>query len=314
MKSKFFILALSGLVIITALLLAADHFSVASPLNREVLLAAAEPLESIVRLQDTLPPPGLNAHAFISARLRPDGQIEVLAEKNARQRWPIASLTKLFTAGVVLENHRPDDVVTLTQEDLPESPDSGFFRPGESFRVGDILVPLLLESSNNAAVILARLSNQPQFFIAQMNNWAQSLGLRDTMFFNPNGLDPARGNASSGTNYSSVYDLTLFSKWLIANRPEILVLTKMPGATIRQADGDFHHEARNTDELLATEPWSGDIVGGKTGFTDLAGKNLLLVLRAPNNSGYLINIVLGSPDHFLEMRRLVGWVLGAYRF
>ncbi len=295
MKSKFFISALISSAVIAALLLANGQPAVIGSVEQETALAADEPLASATRLQDILPPPELGARAFISALLRPDGQIEVLTEKNAHQRWPIASLTKLFTASIVLKNYHLADVVTLTKEDLPEATDSGFFRPGERFSVGDILVPLLLESSNNAATILARLNDQSRF-IGRLNDLANRLDLRDTVFFNPSGLDPE--TEAAGTNYSSVYDLTLFAKWLIANQPEILALTRLPVATIRQANGDFHHEARSTDELLITEPWSGDIVGGKTGSTNLAGKNLMIILRVPGNRGYLVNIVLGSPDHF----------------
>ena len=305
MKFKFFLLALSGLAVITALLLALDRPLITTS-------AAEEASLSVARLQDTLPPPSLGAHAFISALIRTDGQVEVLTEKNAHQRWPIASITKLFTASIALEKYKLSEAVVLEEEDLPETFDSGLFRVGESFRVDDILKALLLQSSNNAAVTLSRFDNNQAQFMAEMNSLAQRLELRDTRFFNPNGLDPAGGE--TGTNYSSVHDLTLFAKWLIRNQPEILALTKTPNATIRQANGDFHHEAHSTNEILITEPWSSDILGGKTGFTELAGKNLLLVLRAPDNQGYLVNIVLGSPDHFLEMRKLVSWVLGAYRF
>lgn len=305
MKQKLFIFWLVSLALVAGLIFLADNKPVISS-------AEAEPnvLEPIVKIKTNFPPPALGARAFISMALAPDGRTEVLLEKDAHQRWPIASITKFFTASIALKEYLPDQIITLTKADLPESVDRGFLRLGDSFRVNDLLVPLLLESSNNSAVAIARAGGDSTNFVSAMNSFAEGLNLNDTALFNPNGLDP---EIPGGVNYSSVHDLAMLGKWLIRNRPELLAMTRDQSAVVRQSDGSFHHQAESTNVLLKTEPWSGDIVGGKTGQTDLAGKNLLLILRPTGSLNYLVNVILGSPDHFTEMSELTNWIYKTYQ-
>lgn len=307
------LLALLPLTLATALLLVADRGSLAAPEPLVAAVAAVPSGEPVPRLLSELPPPPIEARAFLSAYLSPLGQLTVLAERDAKLRWPIASITKLFTASVATEQDSLDRVITLGNDDLPEIADSGFFSSGESFRLADLFLPLLLESSNNAAVILANHSRPDRpdrdSFIQDLNQLANKLTLRDTRFFNPSGLD-----SPAGVNYSSSYDLALFAKWLLHDRAELLALTRLPAAILTQANGEFHHQINSTNELLLSAPWSGEIIGGKTGSTDLAGKNLLLILRAPNQVGYLISVVLGAHDHFATTRALIDWTLASYQF
>ncbi|MCC6290598.1 D-alanyl-D-alanine carboxypeptidase [Candidatus Nomurabacteria bacterium] len=305
MKQKLFIFWLISLALVAGLIFLADSRPLVS--SAEVELNIPEP---IVKLKTNSSPPALGARAFISMALAPDGRTEVLVEKDAHQRWPIASITKFFTASVALNKYLPDQVITLAQADLPENVDRGFLRLGDSFRVNDLLIPLLLESSNNSAVALARAGGDSANFIRTMNDFAAELNLNDTTLFNPNGLDP---EIPGGVNYSSVHDLAMLGKWLIRHRPELLAATRDSSAVVRQSDGSFHHQAESTNILLKTEPWSGDIIGGKTGQTDLAGKNLLLILRPTGSLNYLVNVILGSPDHFAEMSELTNWIYKTYQ-
>lgn len=300
-------LSLLPLTLVAALVLAADRDLLLAPQPLTAAVAAMPGAELAPKLVSTLPPPVTGARAFISAYLSPRGQLTVLATQDANLRWPIASITKLFTASVASQEDNLNQIVTLAAGDLPENSDSGFFHIGESFRLGDLFLPLLLESSNNAATVLANHSQVD--FIQSLNNLANKLALRDTQFFNPHGLD-----SQIGVNYSSAYDLTLFAKWLLQNKSELLAFTRLPAAILAQANGEFHHQINSTNELLLSAPWSGEIIGGKTGSTDLAGKNLLLILRAPNQAGYLISVVLGSPDHFTATRELIDWTLASYQF
>lgn len=170
-------------------------------------------------------------------------------------------------------------------------------------------MPLLVESSNNSAVVLARAVDA-QTFISRLNHLIGQVGLEQTRIFNPNGLDPVP--PAMGVNYSTADDLVLWARWLITHHPELLEITRTPATPLFQADGQFHHEVRTTDELLVTEPWSPLIAGGKTGQAELAGKNLILILHSPGTRGYVVNVVLGSPDHFAEMRALTDWVEASY--
>ncbi len=265
----------------------------------------------VAQPRENIAPPELAARAYLIAVLAPDGRSEVLLEKNASLRWPIASITKLFTASVVLDNYPLDQTLKLTRADLPEASDSGHLSIGEEFTVSNLLLPLLINSSNNAATALSRLSlTHQQDFGIMLNQFAAKLGLRDTKLFNPSGLDPV---LPSGVNYSSSRDLLALARWLLESRPDILELTRLPLADVRQVDASFHHQARSTNELLLDPDWVGEIIGGKTGQTDLAGKNLLLILRSPATGGHLVSVILGSPDHFLETRKLVNWARQAYQ-
>lgn len=300
-------LSLLPLTLAAALVLASDRDLLLEPTAISAAVAGVPGAELAPKLIATLPPPATGARAFISAYLSPRGQLTVLAAQDANLRWPIASITKLFTASVAVEENNLEQIVTLSDQDLPESSDSGFFHTGESFRLGDLFLPLLIESSNNAATVLANHSQAD--FIQNLNSLASKLELRDTAFFNPSGLDGA-----GGINYSSAHDLTLFAKWLLNNRSELLAFSRLPAAILAQANGEFHHQINSTNELLLSAPWSEQIIGGKTGSTDLAGKNLLLILRAPNESGYLISVVLGAPDHFAATRALIDWTIASYQF
>ena len=75
------------------------------------------------------------------------------------------------------------------------------------------------------------------------------------------------------------------------------------------------HQLKNTNQLIVGEDWLADlVVGSKTGQTDLAKKNLIVVLRAPRLGGYLVAVVLGAEDHFAAMRELIAWAVGSYKF
>lgn len=224
----------------------------------------------------------VSARAFLAAYLTPSGQIKILSEQNADERLPIASLTKLITASVA---------------------------PRDS----QLLYPLLIESNNSAAVILANQIGQT-LFVDQMNRLVIGLGLNDTRFYNPSGLDPAATSTDQSLNYSTAHDLLRLASQLVAKRPDLLQITALKTYPVASTTtGLADHLASNTNELLNGQTWSPDIVGGKTGTTDLAKKNLLLILKKPSNF-YLITIILGADDNFAATTNLVNWVYQSYEF
>lgn len=311
MKARVFILlTVVGVVLATALFVADQTVGVSA---RPILTASAEvlapQLPGLAKPSTSEAPPPLEARAFLLAWLRPDGQIEVLASKNAELRWPIASVTKLFTASVVEDKLKLSDTVTFGTQDFSGIADHGYYTPNETFVVNDLLVSLLLDSSNDAANALARAGGG-EVFVQAMNQLAKKLGLRDTAFYNPSGLDP---DTPRGANYSTANDLLLMAKFLLERKPDLLAISRLPGAQVAMSNGLFHHQARSTNELLLNQSWSEQIVGGKTGQTDLAGKNLLLILQTPKLGGHLVSVVLGSPDHFQETQELINWVYRVYQ-
>lgn len=253
----------------------------------------------------------LNAQSFISAYIAPTGEVDILTEKDGERPWPLASISKLFTAMLVLDEGNLAGSIVLTPADVPELADPGLFQAGQSFTRNDVLHSLLIESSNNAAIILANQRGSEEF-VKAMNAKASELGLKRTHFTTPHGLDLASGEAS---NYSTAEDLVQAALVVTKQYPEIWDITKLAEYKLSQSDGNFHHNVISTNKLIeAISAWPATLVGAKTGQTNAAKKNLLLVLRDQKTGGYLINVVLGSEDHFADMTWLTNWVYQSYKF
>jgi D-alanyl-D-alanine carboxypeptidase len=217
----------------------------------------------------------IEAEAAISVFVKPDGSEKILFEKNAQKPLPIASLTKLMTANVVLEYY-----------DVSDS------------KISYLLYPLLISSDNNAALNLAKFLNE-EAFVDLMNLEAKKLGMENTRFFNPTGLDPKENKDQ--INHSTAKDLIKLAKDITTNHPLIWEIT-----TTKAFEDNI-----NTNELLDELP---TIIGGKTGDTPRAGGCLLLILKAPKGRGYLVNVILNSKNRFEEMKKLINWTQHAYNW
>jgi serine-type D-Ala-D-Ala carboxypeptidase (penicillin-binding protein 5/6) len=203
--------------------------------------------------------------------------------RNADARRAIASATKLMTALLALERARPDEVFSAAPYD-PLPPESRIdLRPGERMRVSDLLEALLLESANDAAVTLAEgISGSRAAFVADMNERAAELGLDDTSFANPIGLDhPA--------NYSTARDLAALSVRLMQSS-RFRRIVDMPVAELES--GVRPRVIDNRNVLIARHPW---MTGIKTGHTIQAGHVLVGSARRRGGAA-VITVVLGEPS------------------
>lgn len=228
----------------------------------------------IVRKKE-IPDIQIDASSTISVYVNNQGEEKILFEKNAEEKLPIASLTKLMTTIIVLEYYN------LQTADIIDS-----------------LYPLLINSDNNTTEKLAQMFFSREVFIELMNFKAKKLELNNTYFFNPTGLDPKKREKY---NYSTAKDLVKLAKYITKEHPLIWDISK---------NKSFEGK-NNTNKILEEIP---DIIGGKTGETKLAQKCLLLIISAPKNNGYIINVILGSKNHFEEMKQLVNWVKYAYEW
>ena len=225
--------------------------------------------------------------------LAEDGSI--LYEKNADSRSLIASTTKLMTALVCLENADLQDVVVARAGCCGVEGSSMYLREGESYTVRELLLGLLLASGNDAALALAEhTAGSEAAFVALMNRRAQALGLRDTHFANPHGLD-AEGH------YSTARDLA------------VLMLHCMENASFRALTATKSAEVRglillNHNKLLTLCP---GCIGGKTGYTGAAGR--CLVSCCERESLCLVCVTLSDPDDWNDHMRLYDWVYGSFR-
>jgi D-alanyl-D-alanine carboxypeptidase len=243
---------------------------------------------------------------------------KILYQKNIEQVLPIASLTKLMTGLVVLEEISLDQIITVSKEAIEAYGDNGGLVIDEKISVKNLLYALLMESSNDAAIALAEaFGNYPSGTVLEgpslvflMNQKAGELGLKDTHFIDPTGFNPA--------NVSTALDLAKLVKYCL-EQPLIWQILKTSAIDVSSADGLIIHHLTNTNQLLDYWPM---IVGGKTGYTDEAQGCMILVIEQDLNntknyigqlsSEYLIIIILGAKERFLETEKLINWVKEAY--
>lgn len=222
---------------------------------------------------------------------------QIFLESNSEAVYPIASVTKLMTAIVANESIIFDKETTITQSMLDIEGETGGLRLGESFSTTDLLYPLLLESSNDAAEALAQSSDYNNF-IGLMNAKAQVLGMDKTKYSDPSGLDPR--NVSNATN------LFTLARHYIKNEPLLLSITKTKEKTIATTTTHDMHKWVNTNGFVTRE----DFLGGKTGRTDEAKESMISIFKVLWNGSYrdVAVIVLRSDDRIADTQRLMQWL------
>src|SRR4051794_8759528 len=207
---------------------------------------------------------------------------DVVYQRNARQQRPIASTTKLMTALLTLERMKLGKTVTAIRYRAAPAESVIGLRAGERLTVADLMRGLLLASANDAAATLAvRAGGTRERFVRLMNRRARQLGLHDTHYANPIGLDEAG-------NHSSAEDLVKLT--LILRRNEFFrAVTNLPSATLKT--GSRPRTILNRNTLVREVP---AVNGVKTGHTSTAG--YLLVGSATRNGITVISAVLGEPS------------------
>lgn len=216
---------------------------------------------------------------------------QVLYERRADTPLPMASLTKLMTALLIVENHTLDETVTVPS-DLGPNGNMVRLPKGDTFTVGDLLTSLLVSSSNDAAITLARYhSGSASAFIQAMNDRAASLGLRDTSFTNPVGFDHP-------LQYASPKDLAWLTMY-VWKEPAIRERMGLKTVTIQSQEGTSM-ALTHTHTLLQSEP---SIIAGKTGTTNGAGECLLSLVE---KDGHIKIVILqGSENRYRDMKEIL---------
>ena len=232
---------------------------------------------------------------------------------------PIASLTKIMTAVLVMEKV-PDlnEVVTIDSEAISADGTkvgcptsilsqctSERLRIGEKITAGDLMTAMLIDSANDAAVALGkRMAGSQEAFGEMMNEKAAELNLGDSHFCNPSGLD------APGC-YSSAYDLARIAAYSM-KYDTIWKIMRTQEASVRSCDGKYEHLLKNTDVLLGQIP---NCLGGKTGFTYNAGKSLMLAATDPETEKHkIIAVILNDNNRWEDMKNLVNWTFDNYEW
>lgn len=224
---------------------------------------------------------------------------KVLFDRAGGRRRPIASITKIMTALLVLESATPvDEVIASEGAVAAEGAELGL-EEGERIPVRELLYALLLQSANDAAVALAEhVSGSVDAFVDRMNEGARDLALTDTRFASPNGLDDS--------GYSSALDVAAIT--VEAFRSETFAETVRAKTRAIAAPDGSARRIQNRNALLWLYP---DSIGVKTGYTAAAG--FCLVAAAEREGLRLGAVVLGAPDDaFSDAAALLNYGFAAY--
>ena len=222
-----------------------------------------------------------------------DGE-EVLWEKNADEKSLIASTTKIMTALVVLEQADLEETVQVDPAAVGVEGSSMYLKAGEELTVRDLLHGLMLSSGNDAAVALAiHVAGSVEDFADLMNDKAAELGLKDTHFANPNGLDDEG-------NYATARSLGLLASAAMERED----FRDIVSARTYTCSG---HSMTNHNKLLWQYPGAE---GVKTGFTKHAGR--ILVGSAQRDGRRLISVTINAPDDWNDHRRLLDYGFSLY--
>jgi D-alanyl-D-alanine carboxypeptidase (penicillin-binding protein 5/6) len=205
--------------------------------------------------------------------------------KNENAQLPLASLTKIMTSIVALEEFNPRDTVVINESALNTDGESGLLLD-EGWNLSDLTKFMLVVSSNDAALAIAtHMASTTESFLLKMNNKAKEIGLKQTYFLNPSGLDQSPYLSGS---YGSSKDVAHMFVYAIENIESIMSTTRLNNLSIKSNDG-FIHEATNTNEVALS---IDGLIASKTGYTELAGGNLGIIFEKGGKR--VVIVVLGS--------------------
>lgn len=222
----------------------------------------------------------------------------VMYDKNAHERKPIASITKVMTAILAIESGKLQDEVIASHEAIHTPGSSIYLQLNEKISLEDLLYGLMLRSGNDAAVAIAEhIGGSEEGFVYLMNEKAKYLGMTNTNFQNAHGLDEER-------HYSSAYDIALLMRYAMEND------------IFREISSTQSYQSKNR-----TYPWNNKnklltryyehCTGGKTGYTSNAGRTL--VTTAEKDDLELVTVTLNAPDDWNDHRALFDWGYDHYR-
>lgn len=211
----------------------------------------------------------------------------------------VASISKIMTAVVAIESDKLDEIVTVGSE-IKSAYGSGIYiKEGEELTLRDLLYGLMLRSGNDAALSIATyVGGDVQAFVSMMNAKAKSIGMKNSTFNNPSGLDQEKGN------YSSAYDMALLMKYAYQLKEfrEIVSTKKYELKTNMN-----YYLWNNKNKLLYMYKYAN---GGKTGFTEKARRTL--VTTASKNNTNLVAVTLNDGNDFLDHKALFEEAFGEY--
>lgn len=229
------------------------------------------------------PEPRISAKAYLVGNVHTG---EIYLEQNISRVLPVASMSKLVTAFVATDVLSATSTITITQEAVFAPQDSSNLLTDEQFELQEILLPLLMNSSNVAAESIASATEDRTTFMELMSSYAWEIGMPDAYFADPSGVNPQ--------NVASARGLFALAKYLVNSRQDILQITKIASSQTATTTLHGSHQYTNTHPFVRDSRF----VGGKTGRTPEAGETMMTILNIDGET--IVCIVLGSKYGYRE--------------
>ena len=224
----------------------------------------------------------------------------VLYQKNAQERLPMASTTKIITALVALEQGNREDVVKISSSAAGTEGSSMYLESGETMTLEELLYGLMLASGNDAAVAIAEHFGGIDAFVTLMNEKAEQIGAKNSHFSNPNGLPDE-------SHYSTAADMAKITAYALKN-PDFARIVATKSYRIAGEGKAYPRSLTNHNKLLSM--YDG-CIGVKTGFTKVAGR--CLVSAAKRNNMTLICVTLNAPNDWNDHSNLYDHLFDTYQ-
>lgn len=239
--------------------------------------------------KDTSPELKVSAASYLVGDLNTG---EVILSKNQDEKFPIASISKLMTALVAAEIASPDDTAQVSKTALATYGKNGELKLGQKIKISDLLYPLLLESSNDAAEVLALYFGRDSF-IAKMNQEANRLQMAGTSFADPSGLSPL--------NQSTASDIFKLAGYLMKQQSDLIKITAQKSYSNKKQSWS------NISQFLGEDGY----LGGKSGYTDAAKQTVVALFNLPlGQTGYrpIAITLLQSSDRHKDAENIIKYL------
>lgn len=242
----------------------------------------------------------------------------ILYGKNADQKLPMASTTKIMTCILALEYGNPEDIAEVSSYAASMPKVKLYVRQGEKYYLKDLLYSLMLESHNDSAVVVAEaVGGSVEKFAAMMNQKARDIGCFDSYFITPNGLD-AKANDTGKVHSTTAADLAKIMAYCVTDSPEkerFLEITRTQGYDFTDVDGTRSFHCNNHNAFLGMMQ---EALSGKTGFTNSAG---YCYVGAVESEGRIFTVALlacGWPNNrsykWSDMKKLAAYGMERYQY
>lgn len=218
---------------------------------------------------------------------------------NFRSKWPLASITKLITAVVVVKNISPDKQISISSSTEKVWEENNNLSAGDIYKASDLLKIMLLSSSNRAAFAFEEYFGGTDKFLELANPVIQEIGMQNTVIYDASGLNKK--------NVGTAEDIELLLKYILDNYPQILTWTRFSSLYFQPINSNKINNIYNINPLNERS----DFLGGKTGTLPEAKENIAAIFQFGNMK--ISVVILGSNNRFSDLDVLLKWIKEAYK-